>query len=112
MFWLTEPGYTPFSFLHRTPYTTSDTAVWLDRMGVVEDDDDAVSVLFENEFFAWREWKIDIKRLKNRRKFVTSFGSCSFDEPREDLRALNLLWLGTLRCDILDAAARRPYLGA
>jgi len=21
---------------------------------------------------------------------VTSFGSCSFDEPREDLRALNL----------------------
>jgi hypothetical protein len=29
--------------------------------------------------------------LKNRRKFVTSFGSCSFDEPREDLRALNFL---------------------
>jgi len=26
-----------------------------------------------------------------RRKLGTSFGSCSFDEPREDLRALNLL---------------------
>jgi len=55
------------------------------------EDENAKSFLFDNEFFAWREWKIDIKRLKNRRKFVTSFGSCSFDEPREDLRALNVL---------------------
>jgi hypothetical protein len=55
------------------------------------EDEDPKSFLFGNEFFAWREWKIDVKRLKDRRKFVTSFGSCSFDEPREDLRALNLL---------------------
>ncbi len=55
------------------------------------EDENAKSFLFDDDFFAWREWKIDIKRLKNRRKFVTSFGSCSFDEPREDLRALNLL---------------------
>ena len=33
-----------------------------------------------------------IDRIKARRKFVTSFGSCSFDEPREDLRALNFLF--------------------
>jgi hypothetical protein len=55
------------------------------------DDEDPKSFLFNDEFFAWREWKINIKRLKDRRKFVTSFGSCSFDEPRQDLRALNLL---------------------
>lgn len=55
------------------------------------DDEDPKSFSFEDNSFAWREWKIDIKRLKDRRKFVTSFGSCSFDEPREDLRALNLL---------------------
>jgi hypothetical protein len=55
------------------------------------DDEDAKSFSFDDEFFAWREWKIDIKRLKDRRRFVTSFGSCSFDEPREDLRALKLL---------------------
>ena len=55
------------------------------------DDEDAKSFAFDDEFFAWREWKIDIKRLKGRRRFVTSFGSCSFDEPREDLRALKLL---------------------
>jgi hypothetical protein len=55
------------------------------------DDENLNSFSFDDEFFAWREWKIDLKRLNNRRKFVTSFGSCSFDEPREDLRALGLL---------------------
>jgi len=55
------------------------------------EDENLKSFSFGDEFFAWREWKIDIKRLKGRRKFVTSFGSCSFDEPREDLRMLRLL---------------------
>src|SRR5438552_8115266 len=55
------------------------------------EDENADSFSFTDEFFAWREWKIDVKRLHDRRKFVTSFGSCSFDEPREDLRALGLL---------------------
>src|ERR1700730_5148893 len=55
------------------------------------EDERADSFSFDDEFFAWREWKIDIKPLKNRRKFVTSLGSCSFDAPREDLRALNFL---------------------
>jgi hypothetical protein len=55
------------------------------------EDETPKSFSFDDEFFAWREWKIDLKRLENRRKFVTSFGSCSFDEPREDLRALNFL---------------------
>jgi hypothetical protein len=55
------------------------------------EDENADSFSFTDEFFAWRDWKIDTARLEYRRKFVTSFGSCSFDEPREDLRALNLL---------------------
>jgi hypothetical protein len=55
------------------------------------DDENPKSFSFDDEFFAWREWKINIKRLKGRRRFVTSFGSCSFDEPREDLRELKLL---------------------
>jgi hypothetical protein len=55
------------------------------------DDENPKSFSFDDEFFAWREWKIDIQRLNNRRKFVTSFGSCSFDEPRKDLRALGFL---------------------
>ena len=55
------------------------------------DDENPRSFSFDDEFFAWREWKIDIKRLKDRRRFLTSFGSCSFDEPREDLRELGFL---------------------
>jgi hypothetical protein len=61
------------------------------QTSVMLEDEDAKSFSFDGEFFAWREWKIENKRLKNRRQFVTSFGSCSFDEPREDLRGLNLL---------------------
>jgi hypothetical protein len=55
------------------------------------EDEDPRSFSFTDDFFAWRDWKIDTKRLQYRRKFVKSFGSCSFDEPRDDLRALNLL---------------------
>jgi hypothetical protein len=55
------------------------------------EDEAAGSFKFGDEFFAWCDWKIDIKRLKDRRRCVISFGSCSFDEPRDDLRALKLL---------------------
>jgi len=55
------------------------------------EDEDVSSFKFDDEFFAWRDWKIEIRRLRDRRRFVTTFGSCSFDEPREDLRALKFL---------------------
>jgi len=55
------------------------------------EDENPHSFSFTDDYFAWREWKIDIERLRYRRRFVRSFGSCSFDEPREDLRALKLL---------------------
>jgi hypothetical protein len=55
------------------------------------EDENTNSFSFTNDFFAWREWQIDTKRLQYRRRFAVSFGSCSFDEPRDDLRVLNLL---------------------
>ena len=55
------------------------------------EDEDPRSFSFTDDFFAWRDWNIDTERLQHRRKFVRSFGSCSFDEPREDLRALGFL---------------------
>ncbi|HWN65378.1 MAG TPA: hypothetical protein VNN24_06790 [Candidatus Binatus sp.] len=55
------------------------------------EDENAASFLFSDDSFAWRAWKIATDQIEARRKFVTSFGSCSFDEPREDLRALKLL---------------------
>jgi hypothetical protein len=61
------------------------------RTTVMLEDEGVSSFRFDDEFFAWRDWKIDLRRLRDRRRFVTTFGSCSFDEPREDLRALKLL---------------------
>src|SRR6266446_2038002 len=62
-----------------------------DQVVMMLEDEDPRSFSFTDDFFAWREWQIDTKRLQYRRKFVRSFGSCSFDEPRDDLRALELL---------------------
>jgi len=61
------------------------------QTSIMLEDENLDSFSFARDFFAWREWKIDIERLQYRRRFVASFGSCSFDEPREDLRALGLL---------------------
>jgi hypothetical protein len=62
-----------------------------DQTAIMLEDENAQSFSFTDDFFAWREWRIDIKRLQYRRRFVVSFGSCSFDEPRDDLRVLKLL---------------------
>jgi len=53
-------------------------------------DEDPGSFVFEEEMFRWREWKISPAQITQRRQLVTSLGSCSFDEPREDLRSLCL----------------------
>ena len=62
-----------------------------DQAGMMLEDEDPDSFLFTDDFFAWRDWKIRVERLQYQRKFVRSFGSCSFDEPRDDLRALGFL---------------------
>jgi len=53
-------------------------------------DDDANSFVFDDEMFQWRDWKISTAQIAQRRQLITSLGSCSFDEPRDDLRALGL----------------------
>jgi hypothetical protein len=60
------------------------------QTAIMLEDENRAAFSFDDEFFAWREFKIETRRLEARRRFVTSFGSCSFDEPREDLRALGL----------------------
>src|SRR5438105_9296383 len=65
---------------------------WAEQQTVAMlEDEDAAAFAFHDTVFAWNGWEITIDRIKARRKLVTSFGSCSFDEPREDLRALNFL---------------------
>jgi len=47
---------------------------------------------FTNDGLTWRDLTISIPEIKNlRKKMFRSYGSCSFNEPREDLRALKIL---------------------
>src|SRR5438309_4755781 len=46
------------------------------QTSIMLEDEDADSFSFTQDFFAWREWKIDTERLQYRRRFVVSFGSC------------------------------------
>jgi hypothetical protein len=55
------------------------------------DDEDPASFRFNEDSFAWRDCEIPATKIPARRELVTSLGSCSFDEPRDDLRALELL---------------------
>lgn len=52
------------------------------------DDEDASAFTFDDSSFAWRESNVSTQRIEEHRKLITSLGSCSFDEPRADLRAL------------------------
>jgi hypothetical protein len=62
-----------------------------DQAVIMLEDEEPRSFSFTDDFFAWRDWRIDTTRLQHQRKFVRSFGSCSFDEPSDDLRALGFL---------------------
>ncbi len=56
------------------------------------EDEDASRFQFDEEWFGWRQFHVTTDQVAAaRRQFVVSFGSCSFDEPRDDLRALGIL---------------------
>jgi hypothetical protein len=56
------------------------------------EDESAASFSFDENSLKWRSLEVTTSQIEAaRREFAISFGSCSFDEPREDLR--NLRWL-------------------
>ena len=64
----------------------------VDQLVAVLDDEDPGSFLFEDEALSWKDQRVKTEQVRViRDQLVISFGSCSFDEPRDDLRALG--WL-------------------
>ncbi|MBN8656963.1 MAG: hypothetical protein J0M11_14595 [Anaerolineae bacterium] len=61
-----------------------------DILSILEDEDPS-NFVFDEHGFAWKNLRVAISVIKRARLFATSFGSCSFDEPREDLRNLGIL---------------------
>ena len=55
-------------------------------------DEDPAHFRFTPEAFAWTTYSASPETIGLvRQAFARSYGSCSFDEPREDLRAMGLL---------------------
>lgn len=55
-------------------------------------DEDAGHFDFDGEHFRWRDLTADSEAIAHARQVgMLSYGSCSFDEPREDLRTLGVL---------------------
>lgn len=55
-------------------------------------DEDADHFRFTDDAFYWKDLAAPVDAIRRAREtFALSFGSCSFDEPRDDLRALGLL---------------------
>ncbi len=62
-----------------------------DQIQEILEDEDPASFVFDEAGFAWRTLRVVTSGVLHARQQVVSFGSCSFDEPREDLRAMRLL---------------------
>lgn len=55
------------------------------------EDEDPANFVFDENGFEWRGLRVATSEVIKARQFATSFGSCSFDEPREDLRKIGFL---------------------
>ena len=63
-----------------------------EQLQAILEDEEASHFVFTDEAFRWKDLSVPVDAIaRARRDRVVSFGSCSFDEPREDLRALGLL---------------------
>lgn len=55
------------------------------------EDENPENFTFDENCFTWKDLRVVNSEITKSRQFATSFGSCSFDEPREDLRKLGML---------------------
>jgi len=62
-----------------------------DLVQFILDDEDPSSFRFGEDEFTWKGLRVAASDLEKIRHRFISFGSCSFDEPREDLKQLDLL---------------------
>ncbi len=64
---------------------------WTELVKIISDEDPG-NFRFEENVFQWKNLKINTDEMTELRTHrVISFGSCSFEEPREDLKSMKLL---------------------
>ncbi|MBI5823437.1 MAG: hypothetical protein HZB18_05365 [Chloroflexi bacterium] len=63
----------------------------IEQIKAILEDEDPASFIFDEAGFAWKNLRIVTSGITHARHQIVSFGSCSFDDPREDLQKLGLL---------------------
>lgn len=63
----------------------------LNQIESILEDEDPASFIFDESGFAWKDLRATNLEVEKTRNQMVSFGSCSFDDPREDLKALRFL---------------------
>jgi hypothetical protein len=61
------------------------------RLGEILRDENPAHFRFTDADLAWLDFTASVPEITAARQWILSFGSCSFDEPRDDLRDLHLL---------------------
>ncbi len=67
-------------------------ATMLEHADAILAEEDAAAFAFDDDGAAWREHRVSTEALATmRRDFAISFGSCSFEEPIDDLKEIGFL---------------------
>lgn len=65
--------------------------VSVEQIQSVLEDEDPANFIFDEAGFVWGGLRIVTAEIADARHQIVSFGSCSFDEPREDLRSIGFM---------------------
>jgi hypothetical protein len=67
-------------------------ALSVEQLRPILAEENSAAFQFDSSGLSWNDFRATLPQIESaRRQLVTSFGSCSFDEPRDDLRAMGLL---------------------
>lgn len=62
-----------------------------DTVNAIIKDENPLSFIFGESGMKWNEFEASVEEINYGRKLMVSFGSCSFEEPVEDIKSLNLI---------------------
>jgi hypothetical protein len=87
-----QTGFTMHGFLNLLAAAALAPSLQAEALATIVAEQDPSAFRFEDECFWWRDRRIDLATLKHaRHSGFVAYGSCSFDEPVEDLVALGIL---------------------
>lgn len=85
-------GFTMHGFLNILAATALARGLDSKNLAEIIAEEDATAFAFDDVSFAWRDHRAEVTQLQHaRREAFAGYGSCSFDEPIEDLTALGIL---------------------